>query len=571
MNTPNLMQRPKRWSEPFGPEMDDRWVSLVLSTPPFSQMDPAKFPVSAPLRGLIQNDCRVLELKKGDIVVREGDYGNSAFFILSGEVLVSLKSLPTEILGRATANRKSWFQTFSQLWSNDKYPEVRRYETKSDAVGQRSDELGTRTYLHDIPRIIPPESSEAMYPGELFGELSALTRSPRSATVVANQDCQLLEIRWQGLRDLMKCSSLKQHVESQYRKFSLNSHLREVELFNKLPPAQVDEIAEKTEFLTFGKFQWNVDYRSTRAKDVAERIFDEPLILDQGEYVNGLYLVRNGFVRICRKHGDGIQTVAYMSKGGVFGLREIVQSWRTGAQVPWALSLRAVGYVDVLKIPVDVVETSALPYLDQADLPEPPAEKQPSGSDRDNEQRRTRRQDEMPRGLLEFIVEERLTNGSKAMMIDLNRCTRCDDCVRACASTHNGNPRFVREGPIHDHFMFASACMHCLDPVCMIGCPTGAIARHFETGNVTINDQTCIGCATCANSCPYDNIRMVEINNAKGQKLMDQESGEPILKATKCDFCMDQWGGPACQRACPHDALVRIDLTEPTEITSWSK
>ena len=59
--------------------------------------------------------------------------------------------------------------------------------------------------------------------------------------------------------------------------------------------------------------------------------------------------------------------------------------------------------------------------------------------------------------------------------------------------------------------MVANACMHCVDPVCMIGCPTGAIHRESIEGQVVINDRTCVGCATCANSCPYDNIQMVEI------------------------------------------------------------
>ena len=78
---------------------------------------------------------------------------------------------------------------------------------------------------------------------------------------------------------------------------------------------------------------------------------------------------------------------------------------------------------------------------------------------------------------MEFIVEERLLNATRAMVIDLDRCTRCDGCLKACATTHDGNPRFKREGPVHDRLMFAQACMHCQDPVCMIGCPTGAIGR----------------------------------------------------------------------------------------------
>ncbi len=171
---------------------------------------------------------------------------------------------------------------------------------------------------------------------------------------------------------------------------------------------------------------------------------------------------------------------------------------------------------------------------------------------------------------MEFLVENRFINGTQAMLIDLDRCTRCDDCVRACASTHDNNPRFNRTGPKHDHWMVANACMHCLDPVCMIGCPTGAIGRDQENGEVVINDQTCIGCSTCANSCPYGNIKMVEINNPHGLPIVDDASGLPIIKATKCDLCVDQQAGPACQRACPHEALVRIDLTTTNDISQWS-
>ena len=583
MNAPqSTMQRPTRWNEPFDPNMQAAHVNALITMEPFASMDGGRFPRSTPLNGIVQNDCRILDLKKGDIIVREGDYGHSAFLILSGEALVSLKSLPPEVLGRVKPKRKSWLRTIAQLWSNSKHAEVRRYQQPGDGqdqinneqFGQREDNLGTRIFLHDIPRVISPNQSEAMKPGEIFGELSALTRTPRSATVVANSDTQLLEIRWQGLRDLMKSDpALKHHVESLYRNNSLKSHLREVKLFSKLEPQQIDEIAEKTEFETYGRFNWNLDYRSTLAKDVSERILDEPVIVNQGDYVNGLYLIRNGFVRVCRDHGKGIQTVAYMGRGGMFGMREIANNWRNDQQLPWSLSLRAVGYVDVLRVPVETVETAALRHVDESDLlpaPTPVAVPTSTESQVQSDKRRGKRKKQMNRGLLEFLVEERFTNGSKAMMIDLDRCTRCDDCVRACAATHDNNPRFVRQGAVHDNWMITNACMHCIDPVCMIGCPTGAIGRDFKTGNVTINDQTCIGCSTCANSCPYSNIRMVEINDSRGRKIIDKESNEPIVKATKCDFCTDQISGPACQRACPHDALIRIDLTEPNEVTQWT-
>ena len=103
----------------------------------------------------------------------------------------------------------------------------------------------------------------------------------------------------------------------------------------------------------------------------------------------------------------------------------------------------------------------------------------------------------------------------------------------------------------------------------MIGCPTGAIARDSASGIVQINDGTCIGCATCANSCPYDAIRMVEIRDGRGAFYIDDSTGLPITKATKCDLCADRLGGPACQEACPHDALVRLDMGDLPGLASW--
>jgi Fe-S-cluster-containing dehydrogenase component len=156
------------------------------------------------------------------------------------------------------------------------------------------------------------------------------------------------------------------------------------------------------------------------------------------------------------------------------------------------------------------------------------------------------------------------------MVIDLDRCTRCDDCVRACASTHDNNPRFLRHGPSAGRLMIANACMHCADPVCMIGCPTGAIHRESFAGQVVINPATCIGCKSCFNNCPYDAIRMVEARDERGELLVDQEM-KPITKATKCDLCVENRGGPACERACPHGALTRMNLNQIDALAKWLK
>jgi Fe-S-cluster-containing hydrogenase component 2 len=62
---------------------------------------------------------------------------------------------------------------------------------------------------------------------------------------------------------------------------------------------------------------------------------------------------------------------------------------------------------------------------------------------------------------------------------------------------------------------------------------------------------------------------MVEIRSPGGQFITDSVTQQPLVRATKCDLCVDNWGGPACQRACPHDALVRIDVSDNQSILRW--
>jgi Fe-S-cluster-containing dehydrogenase component/CRP-like cAMP-binding protein len=579
MDSSTRVKFPHRWSEPLDPRMDEAAVANLLRVNPFKEMDPESFSPGAPLEGILKNDSRLHSLEKGDIIVREGDYGGSAFMILSGEALVATKSLPPEVLGRNKSKPKGWARAIAQVWKNSRHTETRDYSNpkrstqtggSTDLTGKRDDGTGTRIFLHDIPRVISPEDSITLGEGEIFGEISALTRSARSATVVANSKSYVLEIRWQGFRELIsRNEALGKHIEQQYREHSLHSHLRESEELRGLPDSIIAELAHRTIFETHGNFQWSHNFMSTRKKDVSQRILSEPLIAEQGDYVDGLILIRNGFARLSRKHGEGHQTIAYLGKGDSFGFREVAHNWAAKQQRPWMLSLRSLGYVDVLKIPVSAMEELVLPNLPKDKLPPPLPDLNRTGTG--NNRRLKKRAESIEPGLMEFLVENRFTNGTQAMMIDLDRCTRCDDCVRACASTHDNNPRFIRHGQIHDHWMIANACMHCQDPVCMIGCPTGAVGRDRETGNVTINDNTCIGCSTCSNNCPYNNIQMVEVNDRTGKPLVSGETALPVIKATKCDLCLDQPSGPACQRACPHDALVRLDISSTSEVLDWTK
>jgi Fe-S-cluster-containing dehydrogenase component/CRP-like cAMP-binding protein len=562
---PVKMARPQRWDVPFDPDMTDATVDHLLATEPFKSIDAGKFPASLPLRGILANDTRVVRFRSGDLVVREGDYGGSAFLILNGAVRVTLQSLPGKLLGRRERRAKGVFSALSKLWTNSRLPEVRDYTEDADQqqVGKRTGgDKVTRVFLQDVPGVLQAHKTIRLESGQMFGELAALTRSARTATIFADGEAELLEIRWQGLRDLLRrADALKAHVDRLYRERSLKVQLRATPLLARLTDLQLQSVAAATEFGTYGNFDWQTAFDSASQRDAAERLAAEPVIAEEGHYVNGLILIRSGFARVSCRFGSGHRTFSYLGKGQAYGLEELAHNWRAARSgshtVPMQRTLRAVGYVDILRIPTPIVEQYILPTLDESQLP--PMFPPPAGPE-DPAPLPARAKIDI--GLMEFLVENRFINGRATMLINTDRCTRCDDCVRACSNAHDGNPRFTRHGRRFGRHMIANACMHCADPVCMIGCPTGAIHRDAATGNVVINDDTCIGCATCANSCPYENIRMVEVRGLSGQLLLDDATNHPIRKATKCDLCIDELGGPACQRACPHDALKRVDMHE---------
>ena len=278
-------------------------------------------------------------------------------------------------------------------------------------------------------------------------------------------------------------------------------------------------------------------------------------------------MIRAGFARVSEVNGNGHGAESYLGKGQTFGFREIAHNWRSESSVNYRYTLRGLGYTDILVIPSGIILKYVLPKMKEEDLPELFTEEKMDFNPMSPSSQEAERLSKTD--VMEFMVENRYINGTATMLVNLDRCTRCDDCVRACATAHDGNPKFVRKGKTLSHLMVAHSCQHCQDPVCMIGCPTGAISRREGEGQVIINDATCIGCGTCSNSCPYDNIRMVEVRNAKGDFIRDDATSMPIVKATKCDLCAEQIGGPSCQNACPHDALIRMDMKNPENLMKW--
>ncbi|HYC23013.1 MAG TPA: cyclic nucleotide-binding domain-containing protein [Candidatus Bathyarchaeia archaeon] len=563
------IERPQRWAIPFDPEMSEKDVDAVLGFEPFCRIDPEAFSASVPLRGVLRNDCAIRHYSAGDLIVRAGDYGNSAFFILGGAVRVMVDPLDERLLGRGKTRHRSFRHALARLWRRPHVPEVRDLDGthRSGPVRSIAPNAIPHMFLQDVPAILDQHRTARVGAGEFIGAGAVLGRTERIATMFAEEPCLLVEIRWQGLRELRaRAPEIKRHIDELYRQNNLSTHLRQTFLLAALSDATIEELARETQFLSFGSFEWQGAYKKLRDAPVGQELAAEPVIVRQGDYPNGIFLIRSGYVRVSEAYNHGERTVSYLGRGQLFGFDEIRHNWKTGESAPFAHTLRAVGYVDVLYLPTPAVERLVLPAFQDRCLPDDRTHAEPTSVESAYLQDAATK---LGPDVLEFLVEHRFVNGTATMIIDLERCTRCDDCVRACAAAHDDNPRFIRHGPEINGFMIANACMHCSDPVCMIGCPTGAIHRETAEGQVVIDDLTCIGCATCANSCPYDNIQMVNVHRADGHLYLDAHTHLPIQKATKCDLCFDQLTGPACVQACPHDALTRADMRDVRGLSRW--
>ncbi len=177
-----------------------------------------------------------------------------------------------------------------------------------------------------------------------------------------------------------------------------------------------------------------------------------------------------------------------------------------------------------------------------------------------------------------FLIEQGVGEATDVLLIDENLCVGCDNCEKACADSHDGLSRLDREaGRTYAHLHVPTSCRHCEHPHCMADCPPNAIHRGPD-GEVFIDD-TCIGCGNCQRNCPYGVIRMDATPPKKpsllkwllfGQgpgpgeppKAWSYANAEPGVekakKAIKCDMCSGIEGGPACVRACPTGAAIRV-------------
>ena len=446
--------------------------------------------------------------RKGDVICREGEYGSSAFYILDGKVRVSISSPIAHVKTQGGA-RGFLTKLTSSL--------ARRQDDNRD-------EEADQRFIHiDAPVDLAYENPVAeLGPGDLFGEMTCMSLYPRSATVRAETDCTMLEMLRNVLDILQRNKNFRGQLDQSYRQRALDTHLRGVPELAALTDDFINSLRDKVELL---------------------RCAPGTVICRQGDVADSFYLVRIGFVKVSQSHPGGEMVMAYLSRGDYFGEIGLLQGDVRTA------TCTALDHVELVKISGEDFTR----MVDQF----PEIRHRVEHVENQRLQQNRERLALVQNVPLDSFLAQGLMEAQSLLLLDLDRCTRCDACVRACADAHDGITRLVRDGLRFDRYLVATSCRQCRDPLCMVGCPVGSIRRRNSL-EVIIEDW-CIGCGLCANNCPYGNINlhpfevMVEDLERPGRKKAMMKP-----KACGCDLCTNQ-KEPSCVYACPHDAAHRVD------------
>ncbi|MDT7602338.1 MAG: hypothetical protein QOF61_335, partial [Acidobacteriota bacterium] len=414
--------------------------------------------------------------------------------------------------------------------------------------------------------------------GVSFGEMSVLAGVPRNATVRVPEDraATVLEITRPALRLLRKLPKFGHALDVTYRHHGLARTLLDVQhatedAFDEQLLAQLGDAAR---FAVYGK---------------------NHVLHQEGDAVDRVVFIRNGWVRRVRglraspaatdiAHAlDADARADFLGAGNCLGLEGVAGEAR------WKYTATVMARTEALEI--SITHLRANPRLREAVVSRFSAF---SLADDDVAL-------DAPQTLPALVAAEKeittgIIDGTNLLVMDMDLCIRCGNCSLACHKVH-GKSRLLRRG-IHverpatiggtssEHVLAPSVCLHCQDPECLTGCPTGAIGR-LADGQIDIDPKTCIGCGDCAVQCPYSAISMVprkspgaEVKTRRARlrgwlslappQLPEAVTDTENLLAVKCNLCDNTSLNPpgahrqaySCQENCPTGALVRVNPRE---------
>ena len=425
---------------------------------------------------------------------------------------------------------------------------VRRFEP-GEIVFERNDYTTSFWSVMDgsvAIQIDPNDSSKVvtLKTGDFFGEMGLLSGRRRTATVVAREPALLLEVdRNMMIRLTRSLPTVKKVIDDA-------AIIRQVQTY-LAPTAKPDDLRELVATAEITPFK------------KGEKLIEE------GGTDDSLFLIRSGSVTISRKIAGREIVLSYVPAGNYVGEMSVVTQAQRSASVTAAVAtetikLNAAPFRALMENNASI--RSAVEAKMQARL-----------------QANVRSQaSESAGGIIQFLMEQGIGEATDVLLIDESLCVRCDNCEKACAETHHGISRLDREaGPTYASIHVPTSCRHCEHPHCMKDCPPDAIHR-APSGEVFISD-TCIGCGNCERNCPYGVIHMAATPPKKPSLLSwllfgfgsgpgEDSSEEAHQKATggkhavKCDMCQGVKGGPACVRACPTGAAIRVNPQQFMEV-----
>ncbi|GFE87128.1 cyclic nucleotide-binding domain-containing protein [Steroidobacter agaridevorans] len=373
--------------------------------------------------------------------------------------------------------------------------------------------------------------------GEFFGEMSLLSGRPRLEKAVAGPGCILVET---PRRTMLKLMNSNEEVRSGIDWIFIVRELQR----HFAPYATLREL------------------RSIATRVTLRRLKAGEVLFSEGEVGDSLFVLRSGAITLLRRQGDADKLVSQVRSGQLIGEMALMGD-------PMR---RETATANVAAELIEIKRREFLELTRRDDARLDPLQKDVSRRVVDNARMQVRPE---AGTLMNFLMDEGLGEATNVLVIDEALCVGCDNCEKACAETHEGVSRLDREaGATFANIHIPISCRHCEQPHCMKDCPPNAL-RRSESGEVYIND-TCIGCGNCEANCPYGVIRMVYdapkkpglvswMIFAAGSGPGEEPDYKPSAKAkdkgkkaTKCDACVGLKGGPACVRACPTGAAIRI-------------
>ena len=198
-----------------------------------------------------------------------------------------------------------------------------------------------------------------------------------------------------------------------------------------------------------------------------------------------------------------------------------------------------------------------------------------------------------------------------AMVIDLQRCVGCGACSISCRNENNVPDGIYWSNKITEtsgtfpnvrYHYIPTLCNHCDNAPCVRGCPTQAMHK-LDNGITMHNPKKCIGCKYCEFNCPYgviyfnwrkahpfwrDGTELIkggtfspaEMTREAGGKVVPYYNPERdetlagirpkgvVEKCTFCDHRLKKGLLPSCVEACPSDARVFGDVSDPNSEVS---